>query len=156
MMRVTRSRTVAAPVEAVWAVVSSAGRLSDWLVLAEAAETLEGEGAGRLQRIHGHWGGKRSEVDQRVTAWEPPRRLGWVHEAERLDGRPAPQFARETRFEILLEPDAGGTRVTLESVQVPASVLKGLVIRAFGGRELARAYERSLRQLDAVVSAPRV
>lgn len=156
MMRITRSRTMDAPAEAVWEVVSSIERLPDWLVLAESAETLEGGGAGRLQRIHGHWGGKRSEVDQRITAWEPPRRLAWVHEAERLDGRPSPQYARETRFEILLEPEGGETRVTLESAQVPASVLKGAVMRVFGGRWLGQAYERSLRQLDAVVSTPRV
>jgi uncharacterized protein YndB with AHSA1/START domain len=156
MMRVTRSRTVAAPADAVWEVVSSVDRLPDWLVFAESAETVEGEGPGRLHRIHGRWGRKRSEVDQRITAWEPPSRLAWTHEAERLDGRPAPRFARETRFEVRLEPEAGGTRVTLDSAQVPASALKGLVMRLFGGRELAQAYERSLRQLDAVVSAPRV
>ncbi len=156
MMRVTRTAVVAAAPEAVWEAVSSVDRLPEWLVFAESAETVEGTGAGRLHRIHGRWGSKRSEVDQRITAWEPARRMAWRHESERLDGRPAPQFARETRFEVRLEREAEGTRVTLESVQEPASALKGLVMRLFGGRELGQAYERSLRQLDAVVSAPRV
>jgi uncharacterized membrane protein len=133
MMRVTRTAIVEAPPEVVWDVVSSVERLPDWLVFAESAETVEGDGAGRLQRIHGRW-----------------------HEGERLDGRPAPRFAAETRFEVRLEREAGGTRVTMESVQVPASALKGLVMRLFGTRDLARGYERSLRQLGAVVSSPRV
>jgi uncharacterized protein YndB with AHSA1/START domain len=151
MMRITRTRTIAAPSEAVWEVVSSVDRLPEWLVFAESAETISGEGLGRVHRIHGHWAGKRSEVDQRITAWEPGRRLAWTHDAERLDGRPAPRFAAETRFEVRLELDGPGTRVTMESVQVPASALKGLVMRLFGGRELGRAYEDGLRRVQAAV-----
>jgi Polyketide cyclase / dehydrase and lipid transport len=133
-------------------VVSSVERLPEWLEFAETAETLEGEAAGRLQRIHGHWGRHRSEVDQRIVAWDPPRLMAWRHEAERLDGRPSPQFARDTRFEVRLEPAAEGTRVALESVQVPASVPKGLLMRLVGGRKLGRAHERALRRLDALVA----
>jgi len=152
MITVARSRSVAAPREAVWQVVSSVERLPEWLTFAEAAETLDGEADGRLHRIHGHWGRQRSEIDQRIISWDPPRRLEWRHEAERLDGKPAPRFARDIRFEILLEPDGEGTRVTLHSCQLPASALKGLVMRVLSKRELAGAYEQSLRRLDAVVS----
>lgn len=154
MITVARSRSVPARPEAVWQLVSSVERLPEWLTFAEAAETLEGEGNGRLHRIHGHWGRQRSEVDQRITSWDPPRQLEWRHEAERLDGKPAPRFARDTRFQVRLEPDGEGTRVTLESVQVPASALKGLAMRLLSRRSLAGAYEQSLRRLDAVVSAP--
>jgi uncharacterized protein YndB with AHSA1/START domain len=157
MMKVTRSKTVAAAPAAVWDVVSSVERLPDWLTFAEAAEIMEGgDGVGRVHRIHGHWGDRRSEVDQRITEWEPPRLLTWVHDAERLDGRPAPRFARSTRFEVRLAAQPGGTRVTLASVQVPASPLKGLVMLVFGGRELAQSYERSLERLEAAVAGTRV
>lgn len=152
MITVTRSRSVPAQAEAVWQIVSTVERLPEWLTFAEAAETIDGEALGRLQRIHGHWGKRRSEVDQRITGWDPPRRLEWRHEAERLDGAPAPMFARDTRFEIRLEPDLDGTRVTLQSVQEPASALKGLVMRLFGGRELATAYERSLLRLGSALT----
>jgi hypothetical protein len=77
--------------------------------------------------------------------------VAWRHEAERLDGKPAPRFARETRFEILLEPAGEATRVRLHSRQEPAGPLRGLVIRAFGRREVAGHMERSLERLaDAV------
>jgi len=154
MITVARSQSVPAPREAVWQVVSSVERLPEWLTFAEAAETLDGDGDGRLHRIHGHWGRQRSEIDQRITGWDPPRRLEWRNEAERLDGKPAPRFARDTRFEIRLEPEGEGTRVTLESFQLPASALKGLVMQALSRRQLARAYEQSLRRLEAVVSVP--
>src|ERR671930_2742247 len=99
-------------------------------------QLLAGEGVGRRQRIHGRWGKKQSEIDQLVTAYEPERLLEWRHEAERLDGKPAPRFAKETRFSIRLEPDGGKTRVVLHSRQEPASAVRGLVIRAFGRREV--------------------
>jgi len=153
VITVSRSRFLSAPPPEVWRLVSSVERLPEWLTFAEAAETLEGEGAGRLQRIHGHWGKQRSEVDQRITGWEAPRRLEWRHEAERLDGKPSPVFARETRVEVRLEPEGDGTRVTLESAQVPASPLKGLLLRLLSRRQLGNAYTRSLERLDSVVSA---
>jgi len=137
----------------VWDLVSSVDRLPEWLTFSEAAETLEGDGVGRLQRIHGHWGKQRSEVDQRITGWEPPLRLEWRHEAERLDGKPSPVFARATRVEIRLEPEGEGTRVTLESAQVPASRLKGLMLRLLSRRQLGSAYDRSLERLASVVTA---
>jgi len=111
---------------------------------------LEGEGVGRRQRMHGHWGRKRSEIDQVVVEHDAPRRLAWRHEAERLDGKPAPRFAASTRFTITLEPDgAGATRVHLRSEQEPASALRGLVIRLFGRREVAQKLEESLDRLAA-------
>ena len=153
MITVSRSRVMPATSHEVWDLVSSVDRLPEWLTFSEAAETLEGEGVGRLQRIHGHWGKQRSEVDQRITGWEPPLRLEWRHEAERLDGKPSPVFARETRVEIRLDPDGEGTRVTLESAQVPASRLKGLMLRLLSRRQLGSAYDRSLERLASVVMA---
>lgn len=116
----TVSGEVSAPPERVWPLVDDVGRLPEWFTFAERAELLGGVGVGRRQRIYGRWGRRRSEVDQRVVEHAPPRRLAWVHDAERLDGKPAPRFAAETRMTIDLVPVASGTRVTLESSQVPA------------------------------------
>lgn len=153
MIEVARERVVDAPPDVVWALVDDPARLGEWLASAERGELLEGAGAGRRQRIYGRWGRRRSEVDQVVIRYEPGRALGWRHEAERLDGRPAPAFARETRFTIVLEAAGdGATRVRLESRQEPASALKGVVIRLVGKREIAANLERSLERLAAASS----
>ncbi len=87
-----------------------------------------------------------------ITRWEPPRALAWRHEAERLDGKPAPRFAASTDFTIELLPEAAGTRVRLHSAQQPAGPVRGLVIRGFGRRDVARTLERSLERLAAATS----
>jgi hypothetical protein len=99
--------------------------------------------------MHGEWGRKRSEIDQEVVEFDPPRRIAWVHLAERLDGKPAPRFAASTWFTIDLVPDGSGTRVHLHSAQTPASPLRGLVMRLFGTREIADNLEPSLDRLAA-------
>jgi uncharacterized protein YndB with AHSA1/START domain len=140
--------TVPASPDDLWPLVSDPARLSEWFTFAEHVEVLGGEGVGQRRRQHGHWGSKPSEVDQRITAWEPPRRLAWCHEAERLAGKPAPRFAASTDFEIVLEPTGdGATTVSLRSVQEPASALRGAVIRMFGRRDVAQHLRRSLAKL---------
>ena len=78
---------------------------------------------------------------------------GWRHVAERLDGRPAPVFARSTHFRISLEPAGDGTLVRLHSAQQPASAVRGLVMRAFGAREIGGNMDRSLDRLAALFPA---
>lgn len=153
MIDVSASRTLAAPPDAIWPLLDDPARMGEWFAFAERFEVLDGEGVGRRQRMHGHWGTKRSEIDQVLVAHEPPRRLAWRHEAERLDGRPAPRFAASTVFTATLEPEADGTRVTLRSEQEPASRLRGIVIGLFGRREVAQKLEESLDALAAQVEA---
>jgi uncharacterized protein YndB with AHSA1/START domain len=147
MVEIIVEGRVQAPPEVVWTLASDPARLSEWFAFAERVEILGGEGVGQRRRQHGHWGSKASEIDQRVTAWEPPRRLAWRHEAERLDGKPAPRFAAETEFSIDVAPDGDGSRVRMRSAQVPASRPRGLVMRAFGRREVKSGLKRSLAAL---------
>ena len=149
MIEVMREREIAAAPSELWPLVSDPARLADWFDFAEGAEVVEGEpGVGQRRRMHGSWGKKTSEIDQRVVDWEPPHRLAWEHEAERLEGKPAPRFAAETRFSIELEPaGAEATRVRLTSRQVPASKPRGLVIRVFGKREVGGKLDGSLKRL---------
>ena len=149
MIDVIVEGSVAAAPEVVWPLVSDPARMPEWFAFAERVEVLEGDGVGQRRRQHGHWGSKASEVDQEIVAWEPPRRLAWRHLAERLDGRPAPRFAAETEFSIELAPEGAGTRVRMRSAQVPASRPRGLVMRAFGRREVRGSLERSLAALAA-------
>jgi uncharacterized protein YndB with AHSA1/START domain len=147
MIEIVRESRVAAPVEEVWEVVSSAGRAPEWFTFAERVEVRSGEGVGQLRTQHGRWGSKAAEVDQEITAYEPNRLLAWRHVAERLDGKPAPKFAASTEFRIELEPEGGNTTVRLRSRQEPASALKGFVMKLFGTKDVARNLERSLAKL---------
>jgi uncharacterized protein YndB with AHSA1/START domain len=155
MIDVSTARTIPAAPDDIWVLLDDPARLGDWLAFAERGELLDGEGVGRRQRMHGRWGRRRSEIDQVVVEHDPPRRLAWRHEAERLDGKPAPRFAASTVFSMTLEPDGPqATRVTLRSQQEPASPLRGVVIRLFGRREVAGKLEESLDRLGARFAAP--
>jgi uncharacterized protein YndB with AHSA1/START domain len=149
MVDVSAERTISAAPDAIWPLLDDPGRLGEWFAFADRGEALEGEGVGRRQRMHGHWGRKRSEIDQVVVEHDPPRLLAWRHEAERLDGKPAPRFAASTLFTMTLEPAGpGASRLLLRSQQEPASRLRGLVIRLFGRREVATKLEESLERLS--------
>lgn len=151
MIEVERERTIHASPERVWAVVDDPDRFGEWFTFGERMEILEGQALGRRQRLHGRWGRKRSEIDQTVVTYEPGRRIAWRHDEERLDGKPAPRFARDTEFAIQLEPAGRETVVRLRSRQVPASRPRGLAIRMFGSRDVARNMERSLNRLAQAV-----
>ena len=150
MIEVFRERRVHADPDAVWAVVSAPERAPEWFVFAERVEVLDGEGLGQRQRQHGRWGRRHAEVDREIIEYDPPKTYGWRHLAERLDGKPAPVFARSTTFRISLEPAGGGTLVRLHSAQEPANAVKGLVMRAFGTRDVAGRMDRSLDRLAAL------
>lgn len=154
MIDVSASRTIAAAPDAIWPLLDDPARLGEWFAFADRGEVLEGAGVGRRQRMYGHWGRKRSEIDQVVVAHDPPRRIAWRHEAERLDGKPAPRFAASTTFTMTLEPSgAGHSRLHLRSEQGPASAVRGLVIRLFGRREVAQKLEESLDRIAALFAA---
>jgi uncharacterized protein YndB with AHSA1/START domain len=153
VIEVRAERTVSAAPDVLWPLVSDPARLPEWFAFADRVEVLAGpDGPGQKRRQYGHWGKKASEVDQVITRWEPGRALAWRHEAERLDGKPAPRFAASTDFTIELVPEAAGTRVRLHSAQQPAGPLRGLVIRAFGRREVAQSLRESLDRLAAATS----
>jgi uncharacterized protein YndB with AHSA1/START domain len=153
VIEISRQRTIGAAAEKLWNVVADVRRLPEWYSRAGQAEILEGEGLGRRQRISSQWQGQESQIDQVVTVFEPPRRLEWRHEAERLAGRPALRFSAETVLTIELEPESGGrTRVVLTSRQTPADPGKEAAMR--GNSEfLGQMFEKSLERLDLLVTA---
>lgn len=149
-----REARVDAPVDTVWTVVSDAGRAVDWFSFAERTEVVEGDGVGQRRTQYGRWGRKRSEVDQEVTEFEPGKVLAWQHVAERLDGKPAPKFAVRTEFRIELTADGDATTVRLRSLQEPAGVFKGWLMKRLGAKDVERNLDRSLARLDALLARP--
>ncbi len=147
MGRIAREQLIPATVAQVWPLVDDPAQMAQWFAFADRMELIEGTGLGRRQRLYGHWGRKRSEIDQQIIAYEPPTRLAWRHEAERLDGKPAPKFAAETVFTIELAPANAATLVRLTSAQRPAGLIRSLVMRAFGTRQIEQNLDRSLSAL---------
>jgi uncharacterized protein YndB with AHSA1/START domain len=151
VIEVERSGHVAASPERVWHVVSKPERTPEWLSFAESVEVVSGSGCGERRRQYGQWGRRRSEIDQEVIEYRRPLVVAWRHLAERLDGRPAPRFAKRTEFRVELEPSGEGTLVRLRSLQEPASPVRGLLLKLFGRKEIARGMERSLARLADVL-----
>ncbi|HKF17771.1 MAG TPA: SRPBCC domain-containing protein [Candidatus Dormibacteraeota bacterium] len=153
MIEIVRERSIPASSRRVWDVVSDARRLPDWYARAQRVEVLSGEGLGRRQRVISQWHGRPSEIDQVVTVFQPERELEWRHEAELLDGQPAPRFSAETLVSIRLSPEGQEvTHVTLVSRQRPADAEKEAVMRG-NSEQLGQSLEASLERLEAVVRA---
>ena len=117
-MKASVSRSIPAPPEAVWAVISDPERhirtlppsVSDAQVLESGEITCVVSAMGRSERMR-----------VRRTVLEPPRRLV----EERVDG------TRAGRTEFLIEPEGSGSRVTLNAdIELPrllSAVAKGPV-----------------------------
>ena len=150
MIEIVRARRIPASASQIWSVVSDARRLPEWYARADRVELLSGEGLGRRQRVISQWQGRPSEIDQVVTVFQPERELQWRHEAERLDGRPAPRFSAETVVSIRLTPEAqASTKVVIASRQQPADAEKEAMMRG-NSEHLGKMLESSLESLEAL------
>jgi uncharacterized protein YndB with AHSA1/START domain len=134
---VTRSRTVAAPPEAVWAVLADARRLARWWPRTERVKSVTDDGWTTVLRSPR---GRAVRADWRLEAQERPQRRAWAQE---LDGTPFAKVLHERRVEARLAPVDGGTRVTLELRQRGRgwSRLGGPLLRRAAGKELAEALD---------------
>ena len=117
-MKASASRSIPAPPEAVWAVISDPERHIRTLPASVSdAQVLEsGEIACVVSAM-----GRNERMRVRRTVLEPPRRLV----EERVDG------TRAGRTEFLIEPEGSGSRVTLNAdIELPrllSAVAKGPV-----------------------------
>jgi uncharacterized protein YndB with AHSA1/START domain len=151
-MEFVQSRRIAASPEQIWPFVEDIGRWKDWFTEAESGEVLSGTGAGRRQRMYGHARGKATEIDSVVTVYEPPHVLRWHHEAERVDGKPGPVvYARDATAEVIIKPEASGSRVTYRLLAEPGNPLYFLLLRFAARGPINASFERSLERLAALV-----
>jgi hypothetical protein len=140
--------------ERIWPFVDDVAAWPRWFTEAERAEILSGQGAGRRQRMFGHARGKATEIDSVVTAYEPPYRLRWHHEAERVDGRPGSVvFARDATAEVTIRPDGVGSLVTYRLMAEPGSLFNTFLLRVMAPRPIGRAFEISLQRLAGLAEA---
>lgn len=141
---VRRTRTVAAPPDAVWRVLARFGDLARWAPDVDHACLLrDGDLAvGLVRRVQVG----RTTLLETVDALDPGRLLGY-----RITG--LPPVLRSVRNDWLLEPSASGTDVSLTTtVDAGPRPPQQLVARLVGTR-MAKASDSMLAGLDRCLTA---
>lgn len=115
---VRRTRTLAAPAERVWEVVSDPYHMPRWWPEVKRMEAVEGD---RFTQVYTTRKGRAVRMDFRLLASEPPgpggdppgRRV-WEQE---LAGSPFERVLAQAVTEVMLEGTGGQTRVTIRLAQ---------------------------------------
>lgn len=122
MARVTRKRTIGAPVEEVWNLVSDPYNLPRWWPRTGRVENVERKSGGKRSqwtKVLETTEGRGVRADYRCISSAERERYVWEQE---LDGTPFARHLRSSRVEIGLRGREGETQVNLASVQT----LKGM------------------------------
>jgi uncharacterized protein YndB with AHSA1/START domain len=120
--RVTRRRTIPAPVSEVWSLVSDPYSLPRWWPRTSRVENVEQRGSGRRSqwtKVLETSEGRGVRADFRCVSAAENERYVWEQE---LEGTPFARHLRSSRIEVALRASGDGTQVDLSSVQA----LKGM------------------------------
>jgi uncharacterized protein YndB with AHSA1/START domain len=117
MPRVTRRRTIAAPVPEVWSLVSDPYSLPRWWPRTSRVENVEQKSAGKRSqwtKVLETSEGRGVRADFRCLSSAANERYVWE---QQLEGTPFARHLRSSRIEVALREGKGGTQVDLSSVQ---------------------------------------
>jgi uncharacterized protein YndB with AHSA1/START domain len=144
-MRVRRSRTVAAAPDELWATVGDPYHLPRWWPRVERVELVRGDGFTELLRTDK---GRSIRADFRVVQSRRAELRRWRQE---VAGTPFAGILVSAETEIRLEPQPGGTRVTLTQEQRMKGMarLGGFMVR----RAARKALDGALDGLEAIHGA---
>jgi uncharacterized protein YndB with AHSA1/START domain len=136
MLEIDVAARSSAHAEKVWELLADARTWPEWAAF-DAAEVEEGAGEGEIRRFRrGRW-----TTRERVTAFEPGRRLGY----ELLSGIPI----RDYRSEVTLTPAADrGTEIRWRSTFRQKLPLTGAKIRKDLGRFIGETAEALARAAE--------
>jgi uncharacterized protein YndB with AHSA1/START domain len=144
MPTVVRSRTIAAPHEQLWELVSDPYHLPRWWPTVQRVEDVSDD---TWTTVATSSRGRAVRFDWTRIYIDAPRRIVWRQE---LAETPFERFLRESVTGVILEPAAEGTKVELRIVRR----MRGLA--RFGGVQMRRAIRReldgALDQRQAVVA----
>jgi uncharacterized protein YndB with AHSA1/START domain len=142
---VVRTRTIDAPQDAVWSVVSDAYHLPRWWPRVDRVEDVTDDA---WTTVATSSRGRSVRFDYTRVYADPPNRIVWRQEVTQT---PFERFLREAVTGVVLAPGDGGTHVELRLVRK----LRGLA--RFGGIQMRRAARRELDEalelLDQAVGA---
>ncbi|HVY95431.1 MAG TPA: SRPBCC family protein [Solirubrobacterales bacterium] len=117
MPRVTRRRTIAAPLAEVWKLVSDPYSLPRWWPRVSRVENVDQKGGGRRTqwtKVLETAGGRGVRADFRCLSSAENERYVWE---QQLEGSPFAKHLRSSEVEVRLRPDGESTRVDLTSTQ---------------------------------------
>jgi uncharacterized protein YndB with AHSA1/START domain len=119
MARVSRRRTVSAPPEEVWALVSDPYSLPRWWPRTSRVENVDAKEGGRRSewtKVLETAEGRGVRADYRCLSAAEGERYIWE---QRIEGTPFERHLRSSRVEIALRPEgAASTEVRIASEQV--------------------------------------
>ncbi len=148
MPRVTRSRTVEAPVGEVWKLVSDPYSLPRWWPRTGRVENVEQKAAGRRSqwtKVLETAEGRGVRADFRCISSAKEERYVWE---QHLEGTPFAKHLKQSEVAIHLRGADGGTEVEISSTQT----MRGL--SRLGGTMLKRAQGAILDEaLDGIEEA---
>src|SRR3954454_2599401 len=144
MPTVVRSRTIAAPQQQLWDLVSDPYHLPRWWPMVQRVEDVSDDA---WTTVATSSRGRAVRFDWSRVYINPPERIVWRQE---LDQTPFERFMRESVTGVILQPDGPATTVELRIVRK----LRGLA--RFGGIQMRHAAKReldaALDQLEAVMT----
>jgi uncharacterized protein YndB with AHSA1/START domain len=144
MPTVVRTRTIAAPRDRVWELVSDPYHLPRWWPTVQRVEDVTGDA---WTTVATSSRGRAVRFDWSRVYIQAPERVVWRQE---LAQTPFERFLRESVTGVILEPSGQATKVELRIVRK----LRGLA--RFGGPQMRRAVRReldgALDQLEAVIA----
>jgi uncharacterized protein YndB with AHSA1/START domain len=137
MATARRSRTVTAAPQSVWELIEDPHHMARWWPGVVRMESVEDD---RWTQVFVTKKGRPVRVDFHLVDSEPPWRRCWEQE---IVGTPFERVLSESIIEILLEPEAGGTRVTIEHRQKLRGYSRtgGFLLRRATQEKLAEALE---------------
>jgi uncharacterized protein YndB with AHSA1/START domain len=132
-----RTRTIAAPPQAVWKVIEDPHHMPRWW---PGVRRMEGVQQDRFTQVFTTRKGRAVRMDFELLASEPPQRRAWSQD---VTGTPFERVLTESITEIALEPVSGGTRVTIVQRQkLRGSARTGaFLLRRASGKKLDEALE---------------
>jgi uncharacterized protein YndB with AHSA1/START domain len=142
-VKLVRSRTVAAPPDAVWVLLRDPRALPRWWPRTERVENVRADGWTTVLRSPR---GRIVRADWRLDGAEKHERRAW---SQRVEGTPFAKVLRERRVEVRLEAVQAGTRVTIAVDLRPRRRAGGLLLRGAMRRELDGALAGLRRELGA-------
>jgi len=147
--RVSRRRTIAAPVGEVWDLVSDPYSLPRWWPRVSRVENVDRKDGGRRSqwtKVLETAEGRGVRADFRCLSSAENERYVWE---QQLEGTPFAKHLRRSEIEIQLRPDGEATAVELSSAQTlrGMSRLGSPMMRSGQGRILDQALEGIERAL---------